>query len=55
MSVMSDNIDKVVERGERLESLLDKTNELEVSVSLPYAFVVLFNVILLKFSIKYSF
>lgn len=34
MSVMSDNIDKVVERGERLESLLDKTNELEVSVSL---------------------
>lgn len=33
MSVMSDNIDKVVDRGERLESLLDKTNELEVSSS----------------------
>ncbi|XP_054714987.1 uncharacterized protein LOC129224540 [Uloborus diversus] len=33
MSVMSDNINKVVDRGERLESLLDKTNELEVSSS----------------------
>lgn len=33
MSVMSVNIDKVVDRGERLESLLDKTNELEFSVS----------------------
>ncbi|KFM77013.1 Vesicle-associated membrane protein 7, partial [Stegodyphus mimosarum] len=31
MSVMSDNIEKVVDRGERLESLLDKTNELELS------------------------
>lgn len=34
MSVMNDNIEKVVDRGERLESLLDKTNELEVSVSI---------------------
>ncbi|GBM52523.1 Vesicle-associated membrane protein 714 [Araneus ventricosus] len=31
MTVMSNNIEKVVDRGERLESLLDKTNELEVS------------------------
>lgn len=33
MSVMNDNIEKVVDRGEKLESLLDKTNELEVSSS----------------------
>lgn len=31
---MNDNIEKVVDRGERLESLLDKTTELEVSVSI---------------------
>ncbi|XP_042895160.1 vesicle-associated membrane protein 7 [Parasteatoda tepidariorum] len=33
MTVMSDNIEKVVDRGERLDLLLDKTNDLEVSSS----------------------
>lgn len=33
MLVMTDNIEKVVDRGTRLESLLDKTNDLEVSSS----------------------
>lgn len=33
MVVMTSNIEKVVDRGERLESLLDKTNELEVSAT----------------------
>ncbi|GIY31865.1 vesicle-associated membrane protein 714 [Caerostris darwini] len=31
MTVMSNNIEKVVDRGERLESLLDKTYDLEAS------------------------
>ena len=32
--VMSQNIEKVMERGERLDDLMDKTEELENSVSM---------------------
>lgn len=31
--VMTQNIEKVLERGERLDDLMDKTTELEASVS----------------------
>ena len=31
--VMTQNIEKVLERGDRLEDLMDKTEELEASVS----------------------
>lgn len=32
-NVMTQNIERVLDRGERLENLIDKTEELEASVS----------------------
>jgi len=37
--VMTENIEKVLQRGERLEDLIDKTTDLEASVSSLYAVV----------------
>lgn len=34
--VMTENIDKVLQRGERLEDLIAKTDDLEASVSTPF-------------------
>lgn len=36
-NVMTQNIERVLDRGERLENLIDKTEELEASVSYPFS------------------
>ena len=33
--VMAQNIEKVIQRGERLDDLVDKTDELNAAVSIP--------------------
>lgn len=38
--VMTQNIDKILQRGDKLEDLVDKTNDLETSVSRLDIFII---------------